>query len=143
MREIGFQKRAPCDADFDRRERLADDAQSQSGLPLQRLTARNCDDQIAFGGHAWQGAEMFETAGGGIDPLFLGGDAQCAEFSGMLKLGAEAAFQHEDEPMVAAIQARMAMPGTKDIKQVLFKSDAGAVQARRVPERLIEAEHLH
>jgi vanillate O-demethylase monooxygenase subunit len=64
------------------------------------------------------------------------------EFSGMLKAGAEAAFQHEDEPMVAAIQARMAMPAAKNIKQVLLRSDAGAVQARRILERLIEAEHM-
>jgi vanillate O-demethylase monooxygenase subunit len=62
------------------------------------------------------------------------------QFSAMLKAGTEAAFQHEDEPMVAAVQARLAMPATKNIKQVLFKSDAGAVQARRVLERLIEAE---
>ncbi len=62
------------------------------------------------------------------------------EFSGMLKAGAEAAFLHEDEPMVAAIQARMAMPATKNIRQVLLKSDSGAVQARRVLDRLIEAE---
>jgi vanillate O-demethylase monooxygenase subunit len=62
------------------------------------------------------------------------------QFSAMLKAGSEAAFQNEDEPMVAAVQARMAMPHTKNIRQVLFKSDAGAVQARRVLDRLIDAE---
>jgi vanillate O-demethylase monooxygenase subunit len=58
----------------------------------------------------------------------------------MLKAGSEAAFQHEDEPMVAAVQARMALLGSKADRPLLFKSDAGVVQARRVLQRLIEAE---
>jgi vanillate O-demethylase monooxygenase subunit len=65
------------------------------------------------------------------------------EFSAMLKAGSEAAFQHEDEPMVAAVQARMAMLEGRNAQPVLFKSDAGVVQARRVLERLIAAEQMH
>jgi vanillate O-demethylase monooxygenase subunit len=65
------------------------------------------------------------------------------EVSAMIRAGVEAAFRHEDEPMVAAVQARMAILDTAKMKPVLFKTDAGAVQAQRMLSRLIEAEQVH
>jgi vanillate O-demethylase monooxygenase subunit len=62
------------------------------------------------------------------------------DVSAMLAAGSEAAFKHEDEPMIAAVQARMAMLDEAQMKPLLFKTDAGAVQARRVLSRLIAAE---
>jgi vanillate O-demethylase monooxygenase subunit len=53
----------------------------------------------------------------------------------------KAAFQREDEPMVAAVQARMAkLAPDKRAMRVLFKTDAGAVKAQRTLERLIAAQ---
>jgi vanillate O-demethylase monooxygenase subunit len=62
------------------------------------------------------------------------------EVSAMIRQGVEAAFRYEDEPMVAAVQARMAILDMSKMKPVLFKTDAGAVQAQRLLTRLIEAE---
>ncbi len=64
------------------------------------------------------------------------------EVSAMIRMGTEAAFRHEDEPMVAAVQARMAILDTTKMKPVLFKTDAGAVQAQRMLARMIEAEQV-
>ncbi len=53
----------------------------------------------------------------------------------------KAAFQREDEPMVAAVQARMAkLAPEKRAMRVAFKTDAGAVQAQRTLERMIAAQ---
>ncbi len=60
----------------------------------------------------------------------------------MIRAGTEAAFRHEDEPMVAAVQARMAILDMTKMKPMLFKTDAGAVQAQRMLSRLIEAEQV-
>jgi vanillate O-demethylase monooxygenase subunit len=65
------------------------------------------------------------------------------EVSAMIRAGTEAAFRHEDEPMVAAVQARMAILDMAKMKPVLFKTDAGAVQAQRILTQLIEAEQIH
>jgi len=54
------------------------------------------------------------------------------DLSAMLVAGSEAAFKHEDEPMIAAVEARMAMLAPDEMKPMLFKTDAGAVQARRM-----------
>ncbi len=61
----------------------------------------------------------------------------------MIRMGTEAAFRHEDEPMVAAVAARMAILDMAKMKPVLFKTDAGAVQAQRILTQLIEAEQIH
>jgi vanillate O-demethylase monooxygenase subunit len=65
------------------------------------------------------------------------------EVSAMIRMGTEAAFRHEDEPMVAAVQARMAILDMTKMKPLLFKTDAGAVQAQRILNRMIEAEQVH
>jgi vanillate O-demethylase monooxygenase subunit len=53
----------------------------------------------------------------------------------------KAAFQREDEPMVAAVQARMAkLAPEKRAMRVAFKTDAGAVQAQRTLERMIAVQ---
>jgi vanillate O-demethylase monooxygenase subunit len=65
------------------------------------------------------------------------------ELSAMIRAGTEVVFLAEDEPMVAAVQARMAILDTTKMKTVRFKADAGAVQAQRTLTRLIEAEQLH
>jgi vanillate O-demethylase monooxygenase subunit len=63
------------------------------------------------------------------------------EMDGMALATVKAAFQQEDEPMVAAVQARMAsLPAERLTQHVLFKTDAGAVQAKRALERLIAAQ---
>jgi vanillate O-demethylase monooxygenase subunit len=57
-----------------------------------------------------------------------------------MKAGVVAAFKYEDEPMIAAVQQRMALLGNQQARPLLFKTDKGAVLARRVLERLIAAE---
>jgi vanillate O-demethylase monooxygenase subunit len=57
-----------------------------------------------------------------------------------MKAGVIAAFKYEDEPMIAAVQQRMASLGEQQAKPLLLKTDTGAVLARRVLERLIVAE---
>jgi hypothetical protein len=53
----------------------------------------------------------------------------------------KAAFQREDEPMVAAVQARMAkLAPEQRAMRVSFKTGAGAVQAQRALERMIAAQ---
>jgi vanillate O-demethylase monooxygenase subunit len=63
-----------------------------------------------------------------------------AELSEGMKAGLIAAFKYEDEPMIAAIQQRMAVLGGDQSKRLLLKIDSGAVQARRVLERLIDGQ---
>ena len=62
------------------------------------------------------------------------------ELSEGMKAGVVAAFKYEDEPMIAAVQQRMALLGDHAAKPMLFKTDKGAVLARRVLERLIAAQ---
>ena len=63
-----------------------------------------------------------------------------AELSAGMKAGVFAAFKYEDEPMIAAVEQRMQMLGGRATKPLLFKTDKGAVLARRVLERLISAQ---
>lgn len=56
------------------------------------------------------------------------------------KAGIVAAFKHEDEPMLAAVQQRIAALGEQHAKPLMLKTDTGAVLARRVLERKIAAQ---
>ncbi len=62
--------------------------------------------------------------------------------SEMMRSGTETAFQTEDEPMIAAVQARMAALGLRVGDEAYLKTDAGAVQARRVLAGLLMAEDM-
>lgn len=52
----------------------------------------------------------------------------------------ETAFTQEDEPMIAAVQERMAGRDFWSMKPVMLKTDKGPVLVRRVMERLIASE---
>jgi vanillate O-demethylase monooxygenase subunit len=53
-------------------------------------------------------------------------------------------FEHEDKPMLEAVQRNMAGADLWSMKPVLLPGDAAAVRARRVLQRLIETErHEH
>jgi vanillate O-demethylase monooxygenase subunit len=60
--------------------------------------------------------------------------------SQMMRAGTEAAFQTEDEPMIAAVQERMAALGLQVGNEAYFKTDSAAVQARRIVARLLASE---
>lgn len=60
--------------------------------------------------------------------------------SQMMRSGIEAAFQMEDEPMIAAVQERMTALGLQVGSEAYFKTDSAAVQARRIVNRLIASE---
>jgi len=62
------------------------------------------------------------------------------DFDRAQSAGIAQAFKNEDEAMVAAVQARMALLGPETLKPLLLKTDVGSVQARRILARLIEAE---
>jgi phenylpropionate dioxygenase-like ring-hydroxylating dioxygenase large terminal subunit len=53
------------------------------------------------------------------------------------------AFDHEDKPMVEAVQQRMGTADLWDSNPVLLATDAGAVRVRRRLSELIEAERSH
>jgi vanillate O-demethylase monooxygenase subunit len=59
------------------------------------------------------------------------------ELSERRKAGIIAAFKYEDEPMLAAVQQRLALLGEQHDKPLLLKTDMGAVLARRVLEQQI------
>jgi Vanillate O-demethylase oxygenase C-terminal domain len=50
------------------------------------------------------------------------------------------AFHTEDEPMIAAVQARMAGRELMEMQPAMFSVDGGAVRARRIIEELIRKE---
>jgi vanillate O-demethylase monooxygenase subunit len=60
--------------------------------------------------------------------------------SAALRAGTEAAFKNEDAPMIAAIQARTKALGENAPAQISFRTDASAIQARRILARLTEAQ---
>lgn len=63
-----------------------------------------------------------------------------AELSEKIRSGIDAAFRNEDGPMIAACQERMGTTDLMSLKPLLLKSDAAAVNARRVLAKLIAQE---
>jgi vanillate O-demethylase monooxygenase subunit len=53
------------------------------------------------------------------------------------------AFHTEDEPMIAAVQARMAGRELMEMQPAMLSVDEGAVRARRIIEELIRTEAEH
>jgi phenylpropionate dioxygenase-like ring-hydroxylating dioxygenase large terminal subunit len=64
-------------------------------------------------------------------------DAAMAE---RLKAGIDAAFRDEDEPMIEAVQGNMGTMGLWDAHPILLATDGAPIRARRIVERLFEAE---
>lgn len=62
------------------------------------------------------------------------------QLSEMLRSGIAHAFEHEDEPMVRAVQSRMGDQDLFDLSPALLPMDEASVRARRTLRRLIEAE---
>lgn len=65
-----------------------------------------------------------------------------AEFDRAFTAGVANAFENEDEPMVRAVQSRMAGQELFSLRPALLPMDEAAVRARRTLKRLIEAEQL-
>lgn len=63
-----------------------------------------------------------------------------AEIEQMLHAGLSNAFQHEDEPMIQAVQTRMRGRALFDMSPALLPMDEAAVRARRILAKRIEAE---
>jgi vanillate O-demethylase monooxygenase subunit len=64
-----------------------------------------------------------------------------AALSEGMKAGVIAAFKYEDEPMIAAVQQRMATLGDHHPKPLLLNTDKAAVLVRRLLESLISAQN--
>jgi len=62
------------------------------------------------------------------------------ELSEQIRAGIDSAFRNEDGPMIAACQERMGTTDLMSLQPLLLKSDSGAVNARRVLAKLLEAE---
>ena len=65
-----------------------------------------------------------------------------AELSEKIRLGIGNAFQTEDAPIIAACQERMGTTDLMSLQPLLLKTDAAAVHARRILEKLIKEEQL-
>jgi vanillate O-demethylase monooxygenase subunit len=65
------------------------------------------------------------------------GDAAMSE---QVRLGIDGAFRTEDEPMIEAVQSRMAGTDLWAEKPLLFGTDNAAVRARRIVEKMIASE---
>ncbi|MBU6443156.1 MAG: aromatic ring-hydroxylating dioxygenase subunit alpha [Alphaproteobacteria bacterium] len=63
-----------------------------------------------------------------------------AAFTAVLKQFLDQAFLSEDKPMIEAQQSRMETPDLFALKPVLLSVDAGAIRARRMLQRRIDAE---
>ncbi len=62
------------------------------------------------------------------------------QVSGMLRFATQNAFESEDEPMIRAVRSRMKSNDLFAHKPALLPMDEAGVRARRVLDRLIEAE---
>jgi len=65
------------------------------------------------------------------------GDSAMSE---TLRVGIDGAFRMEDEPMIEAVQSRMAGTDFWAEQPLLFGTDTAAVRARRIVEKMILAE---
>lgn len=63
-----------------------------------------------------------------------------AELDDMLRAGLDYAFQHEDEPMIKAVQDRMRNRPLFDLSPALLPMDEAAVRVRRILAKRIEEE---
>lgn len=64
-----------------------------------------------------------------------------AELSEKLRIGLDAVFRYEDDPMIMACQSRMGgVTDLMSLKPILLATDASAIRARRVLAALIEKE---
>ena len=62
------------------------------------------------------------------------------EFSAGLRASLEAAFEHEDMPIIRDVHRLMAGRDFWDLKPIILTGDSGGVRARRVLARLIAEE---
>ncbi|MGH7106386.1 MAG: hypothetical protein ACREFT_07745 [Acetobacteraceae bacterium] len=62
------------------------------------------------------------------------------QISEKIRAGIDDAFRNEDGPMIADCQQRMGTTDLMSLKPLLLKSDAAAVNARRVLAQLIDQE---
>ena len=62
------------------------------------------------------------------------------EFSAGLRASLEAAFEHEDMPIIRDVHRLMAGRDFWDLKPIVLTGDSGGVRARRVLARLIDEE---
>lgn len=65
---------------------------------------------------------------------------QDAGLDAMIASATEHAFQHEDQPMLEAVQKQMGSRGFDEMKPLLLPFDEGAVRARRVVASLHQAK---
>jgi vanillate O-demethylase monooxygenase subunit len=72
--------------------------------------------------------------------LFRNFAMDSAEVTASIEKLVEYAFREEDEPMLTAVQKRMAGRDFWDMRPLLLSSDKAAVLARRTLARLIEAD---
>jgi phenylpropionate dioxygenase-like ring-hydroxylating dioxygenase large terminal subunit len=62
------------------------------------------------------------------------------EMSTKLAGGVDSAFRNEDEPMIEAVQSRIGDKELFELRPLLLATDNGAVRARRILEKLMDAE---
>ncbi|WP_372731399.1 Rieske 2Fe-2S domain-containing protein [Novosphingobium sp.] len=70
------------------------------------------------------------------------GSLDLPQLDAMLHAGLSNAFEHEDEPMIKAVQQRMAGRDFFDMGPALLPMDEGSVRARRILAKAIAAEAL-
>lgn len=63
-----------------------------------------------------------------------------AEVSAQMAAGFDAAFRHEDEPMIEACQRNMGTTDLMSLKPVLLPTDGPAVRARRIVQLKLESQ---
>ena len=63
-----------------------------------------------------------------------------ASLTTAIELMVSHAFRTEDEPMIAAVQARMAGRELMDLQPAMLSGDGGAMRARRIIEELIRKQ---
>ena len=63
-----------------------------------------------------------------------------AELQRTLQEGLSYAFEHQDKPMIEAVEAGMEKQDFWDLRPVVLACDAGAIRARRVLRKMIADE---